>query len=125
MNKILTTGISVVNLALLSYTLFFIKLVRYKKTGKLLLGFLMLGLIFDIFSTICMIVGSPNVPLTLHGIIGYIALLGMLTDAIFIGRFTSRNGTGANITQVLFHTSLLFYIYWIATYITGMILVML
>ncbi len=125
MNKILTTGISVVNLALLSYTLFFIKLVRYKKTGKLLLGFLMLGLIFDIFSTICMIVGSPNGPLTLHGIIGYIALLGMLTDAIFIGRFTSRNGTGANITQVLFHTSLLFYIYWIATYITGMILVML
>jgi hypothetical protein len=124
MNLILTIGVSIVNLALLSYTLFFIRLIRKKETGKLLFVFLSLGVLFDIVSTVCMIIGSSNGPLTLHGLIGYVALLGMIVDLFLISRFTKYNGLDKKLSAAIVLASSIFYIYWVAAYITGAILVM-
>jgi hypothetical protein len=125
MNLILSIGVSIVNIALIAYTLFFIRLIRKRQTDKMLLAFLITGVILDLSSTICMIIGSSNGPLTLHGIIGYVALLGMCIDTFIIARFVRKSGQGVTLTTNIFRVSVVFYIYWIIAYITGAILVML
>ncbi len=125
MNPILSIGVSLVNLALLGYTIFFIRFFRRRTTDKKILLFLILGVILDISSTICMIIGSSNGPLTLHGLIGYIALLGMITDTIIISGYTSKNGLQQAFPSRIVKVTTVFYAYWIITYITGLLLVFL
>jgi hypothetical protein len=71
-----------------------------------------------------MIAGSSNGTVTLHGVIGYSALLFMLYEAYSTLRFKRRNeaGGGFGIKQIrLFAIA---YFYWIAAYITGAVIVM-
>jgi hypothetical protein len=124
MNTLLVAGVSIVNLALVAYTVFFILLIRKKLVNKLVLGFLIAGVLFDLSSTICMILGSSNGPLTLHGFIGYVALLGMMVELFLISRFIWFNGFEVQLSKPIVLASKIFYIYWIAAYITGAILVM-
>ena len=124
MNQILLAGVSFVNLALLAYTLFFIQLVRKKETTKWLYRFLVTGVALDILATSFMIIGSSNGPLTLHGLIGYIALAGMATDLIFLTGFLRVNGLEKKLSKRIYVLSFIFYIYWVSAYITGAFLVM-
>jgi uncharacterized repeat protein (TIGR03987 family) len=125
MKPILIAGTTIVNLALISYTLFIFSERRTKRTGKRVLTFLTLGVILDITATICMIAGSSNSPFTLHGILGYSALTGMLIDALLLWRSRLKNGQGSSISISLHNYSFLVYCWWIAAYITGALVVML
>jgi hypothetical protein len=122
MKPILITGITIVNLALLSYSLAFLNLNRRKQITKLVMISLISGVLFDIISTICMIIGSGRI-LTLHGIIGYTALAGMLTDAVLIYRVVRSAGYNEVISAKLIRFSRVTYFYWIAAYVTGIFLI--
>src|SRR5512138_405100 len=125
MKPILIAGTMIVNLALISYTLFIFSERRTKRTGKKVLTFLTLGVILDITATICMITGSSKSPFTLHGILGYSALTGMLVDAFLLWKTRLKNGQESVVSISLHNYSFLVYCWWIAAYITGTLLVML
>jgi hypothetical protein len=92
--------------------------------GRNVLFFLTIGLLFDISATVCMIIGSGNF-LTIHGIIGYSSLAGMLIDTWFSYRLIFTKGINATITTKFMRLSLIAYVYWVSAYVTGAIIVML
>ena len=92
--------------------------------SRFVLSFLTIGVILDITATVCMVIGSKEGALTLHGVIGYSSLLGMLIDTILSYRFAAKNGVGATTSAKFNMWSRIAYFYWIAAYITGAILVM-
>lgn len=124
MKNILIIGIIIVNLALISYSIAIFNQYRIRLLNRKVLIFLTAGLIFDISATICMIIGSGNF-ITLHGIIGYSSLAGMLIDTGFSYRFMFVNGTKAQVSLKFMRLSLFAYLYWVSAYITGAIIVML
>jgi hypothetical protein len=123
MKPILVAGISIVNLALISYAIAIIIQSRKKSINAHVLTFLTIGVILDITSTICMIIGSGKV-VSFHGVIGYISLAGMLTDTILSYMNVKRNGMNSILTRKFIRWSLVAFSYWVLAYITGAILVM-
>jgi hypothetical protein len=124
MKPVLIAGISIVNLALISYTTALIIQTRKKLLTRYVLIFLVTGVIFDITSTICMIIASGK-SITLHGIIGYSALAGMLVETIFTYTQKKKYGLNSTISTRLKLWSAIAYFYWVLAYITGAIIVML
>ena len=124
MKSILIAGISIVNLALISYATAIIIQSRKKSITRYVLTFLTIGIILDITSTICMIIGSGKV-ISFHGIIGYLSLAGMLTDTILSYRIVKINGLNSVLSQKFIRWSQIAFSYWVLAYITGAILVML
>lgn len=123
MSPILIAGTIIVNFALISYTIFIINEQKSKKaTGKTLF-FLTMGIIFDITATVCMIIGSPNSPFTVHGFVGYSSLTGMLIDTILIWRHKKTKGTEVIFSNKLNLYTKIAYSWWIVAYITGAIIV--
>lgn len=120
MNHFLVSGIIIVNLALISYTIFFFIKRRGLISSKTIV-FLILGVCFDLISTLLMIVGSHKNFLTLHGLIGYTALFGMIVEAGFIVKYylTQREFGG----KLLIYTRII-YFWWILVYVLGLFLVM-
>ena len=124
MNPITMAGAFIVTLALLFYTLFIIQEVKTRKATNKLVIFLFVGLFCDITATICMIVGSPNTPFSLHGFIGYTSLLGMIIDAIWIWKFRQKNGSDKEFSKGLHLFSKIAYAVWVLlAYVTGSLLV--
>ena len=123
MNSVSMTGAFIVTLALLSYGIGSISLQRFKKISKGVLWFLSLGVVLDITATIFMIVGSQNTPFTLHGFLGYSALLSMLTDLFLILRVYRREGLNCIISKKLHLYSRIAYGWWVIAYITGSLMV--
>ena len=70
MSPILIVGTCIVIFALLSYTVAFLLEQRKYITNNVLL-FQCMGLFLDISATVCMIIGSQNTAITLHGVFGY------------------------------------------------------
>lgn len=124
MAPVLIAGITIVNLALLSYSIAIIGQRRTKMLSRKVMTFLTIGVCLDITATVCMIIGSGKF-LTLHGIIGYTSLAGMLTDTILSYIKVSKQGLGTTISKQFNNGSLLAYIYWVVAYFTGAFLVML
>ncbi len=124
MSPILTAGVSIVNLALLSYTISIIILIRKKNIGKSYLSFLTIGVLFDITATICMIIASGNKGITFHGLLGYSALLGMIIDLFLSYRFSIKSVTKQTVNPAFKTATILIYTYWIVAFITGAIIVM-
>jgi hypothetical protein len=123
MKPVLIAGISIVNLALISYTIAIIIQSRKKMMSRQVLTFLTIGVVFDVVATICMILGTEEGPMTLHGFIGYSSLTGMIIDTIFSYRFVKQNGINASIPKRFTSWSQVAYFYWIIAYITGAIIV--
>lgn len=123
MKPILVAGVTIVHLALLCYTIAIITLNRKKRLTRNVITFLTLGVLFDITSTICMVIGSGHL-ITLHGIIGYTSLAGMFADTIFSYRNVRRHGHVHTVTSRFIIWSTVAYAYWIVAYITGAIIVM-
>jgi hypothetical protein len=71
-----------------------------------------------------MMIASTKGIITIHGLIGYSALLAMVTDTIFCYRFSFLYGRPAVVSPFLKKFSIIVYIYWILAYITGAIVVM-
>jgi hypothetical protein len=124
MKPILIAAVTIVHLALFSYTIAIILQNRGKILSQKVLTFLALGVFFDITSTICMVISSGN-GLTLHGFIGYSSLAGMLADTVFSFLRVQKYGAGCAVPASFNRWSLIAYFYWVCAYITGALIVML
>ena len=116
-------GSIIVFLALTFYSIGVLTEQKYKKVLPRVLFFLTLGIIFDIVATACMIAGSSKGLFTLHGIIGYSALIAMLIDNILIWRIRQKSGIGAEVPDRIHLYSRYAYIWWVIAFITGGLLV--
>jgi len=125
MKTILIIGTGIVNLALISYSIAVITEQKKHSLSKGVLAFLSAGLIFDITATILMIIGSENPAFTLHGLLGYSSLTGMLIDAILLWRLRIINGLVSRVPKNLHWYTRLAYIWWLMAYVTGALIVIL
>ena len=125
MNSILVKAVAVVTLALIFYSIAVITEQRKHRITRLVLTFLTLGVLLDITSTVLMIIGSSKIPLTVHGIIGYTALLAMLIETILIWRSWRRSGGTGEVSRGVNLYTRLAYLWWIIAYIAGGIIAML
>ena len=116
-------GTALVTLALLFYSIGFFKEKGRKLVSAAVLTFYTLGLTLDITATVFMIIGSSKGLITVHGLIGYSSLLGMLTDTIILWRFNLKNGSAETVSKPIHVYSRIAYIWWVLAYITGGLLV--
>ena len=117
------TGSSIVFFALVFYSIGIFTEQRQKKVLPRVLLFLTLGIIFDITATAFMIAGSSKGLFTLHGIIGYSSLLGMLIENILIWQLRNKNGIGTFVPDAIHKYSRYAYFWWVIAFITGGLLV--
>ncbi len=125
MTTILLAGTVIVNLALVSYSMAIFRQRKTKSLGKRVMFFLTLGVILDITATVCMVMGSSTKGMSLHGLIGYSSLLGMLIDTYFSYKMVFSNSFGIAVSDRFTRNSSISYFYWVLAYITGATLVML
>jgi hypothetical protein len=124
MNSTLQTGMSIVFLALIFYSIFIRKEIKTRLVSSRLLLFLSLGLFFDITATAFMIFGSLNSPFTLHGFIGYSALTVMFIDTALLWRIRLLMGNNTTIPKNLHNYSIYAYAWWVVAFISGGIIAM-
>jgi hypothetical protein len=117
------TGSIIVTIALVFYSIGFAKERRVKLVNSSILLFYTIGISLDITATIFMIIGSSKGFLTIHGLIGYSSLLGMLTDTFLLWRYNIKSGPEKEINNHLHLYSRIAYTWWIIAYITGGLLV--
>lgn len=123
MNTLLLTGSIIVTAALIAYSIAIITEQFKKILNKTTMIFISAGIGLDIIATLLMILGSPNSPFTLHGFVGYSALLVMLIDSILIWRSFLKNGINSKVSHSLHIYSRYAYLWWVAAYVTGGLLV--
>jgi hypothetical protein len=123
MNPFSMAGALVVILALISYSYGFFNEQKQRRVSLRVLRFYLLGIILDFSATVLMILGSSNGMVTLHGFIGYSSFLAMLTDTIWLIRFYRQVGANVPVTSFLHGYSRFAYIWWVAAFITGGLLV--
>jgi len=123
MTTIILAGVIIVNLALIAYSFAIIVEQRKKIVSNFVLTFLTLGVLFDITSTVCMIIGSTHSAFSSHGIFGYSALLAMLIDCVFMWKYRLSYGRTINVKKVLHLYSRFAYVWWLIAYFTGVIIV--
>lgn len=121
MNKYLRLGVLFASGALIFYSIFFwrtrkLRLITIRNCIIQIAGF---G--FDVAGTIFMIIGSKNIPITLHGVIGYTALAAMAIKTLLVWKNAFKK---YEVTCKMKMYSIISYIWWIAAYIAGGILAM-
>jgi hypothetical protein len=121
MNPFLYCGVLFASIALVFYSMFFWKTRRVKEIVRTNCINQTIGLGFDISGTILMIIGSKNIPLTVHGILGYSALLAMIIETIFIWRVYKNK---IEKTKAISIYSYISYAWWICAYIAGGLIAM-
>ncbi|MFZ4705018.1 MAG: hypothetical protein ACOYMF_03320 [Bacteroidales bacterium] len=123
MNIFSKIGATIVIFALASYSVAIITEQRKRLVNRFILTFLTLGVILDIIATTFMIIGSSHGAFTLHGFLGYSSLTAMLIDTILIWRFSRKNSTDTIVPKALHVYSLGAYLWWVAAFVTGLLLV--
>jgi heme A synthase len=121
MNLFLYCGVLFASIALVFYSMFFWKTRTIKELNRSNCIIQTIGLGFDISGTTLMIIGSKNIPLTVHGILGYSALLAMVAETILIWRVhitKNEKKKGINIY------SCISYVWWICAYFAGGLIAM-
>ena len=113
-----------VTMALVSYSIAIISEQRIKKIIRRVMLFITLGVGLDISATIFMILGSRNSPFTVHGFIGYSALVVMLLECSLLWSLYRKRGMGTGVPSTVHRYSLVAYIWWVVAYITGSIIAM-
>jgi uncharacterized repeat protein (TIGR03987 family) len=121
LNPILIRAVVVVTFALIFYSAGAITEQRKSAVSKWVVLFLTTGVILDITSTALMIAGSTNIPITVHGVIGYTALLMMLVDAILIWRHWLMRGS-IKVPRGLHMYTRIAYSWWVIAFIAGTII---
>jgi FtsH-binding integral membrane protein len=106
-------------LALIAYTIAIYSEQKSQTVTRNVLFFLTTGILLDITATLFMIIGSTNTLFTLHGFLGYSALLAMLLDTILIWRTRLKNGINEPIPGTIHLYSRYAYIWWVVAFITG------
>ena len=121
MNISILVGTITVTAALLAYSIAVITEQIKKEVNNIVLIFLTSGVLLDITATSFMIYGSSISGFTLHGLLGYSALLGMLIDTFLIWKNYLK--FGSKISKSIHRYSLLAYLWWVIAFITGGLLV--
>jgi uncharacterized repeat protein (TIGR03987 family) len=121
LNDILVKAVVVVTFALISYSIGVITEHRKRVITKRVLVFLTVGVILDISSTVLMIIGSGKIPITVHGFIGYSALLLMLVDTILSWSYRCKNGDKQISNGLNIYTKMAFG-WWVVAYIVGAVM---
>ena len=121
MTPLLRTGVTIVVLALVGYTVGVVIEQRARRVTRRALAFLVLGVVLDVTATVCMILGSGKV-LTLHGLLGYSALAGMLIETALAGRQRLRS-SDAEVPRWLHLFTRAAYSWWVIAFVSGGILV--
>ena len=124
MNTLSMIGATIVTLALISYSIGILSEQFKKKFIPRVMIFITLGVILDITATVFMILGSRNSPFTVHGFIGYSALLVMIIEVIRLWRSFRGAGVGIEVPKSLHMYSRYAYIWWVVAYITGSLIAM-
>ncbi len=124
MTPVIMAGVTIVNLALIFYSVAIITEQRKKIVNNTVLYFITIGVAFDIIATTLMIIGSENSPFSPHGMLGYSSLTGMLIDAVMIWKHKLKNGINTRPEKGLHLFSRAAYIWWLIAYVTGAALVM-
>jgi uncharacterized repeat protein (TIGR03987 family) len=124
MNTLSTIGASIVTLALISYSIGIISEQVKKTLIPRVLIFISIGVTLDVTATVFMILGSRNSPFTVHGFIGYSALLVMMIELIRIWRTYREKGLNAQVPLSVHLYSRYAYIWWVVAYITGSLIAM-
>jgi hypothetical protein len=122
MSSIIITGVVLIHIAFILYSIFIYKEHKYKRATKGLLVAITSAVIFDISATVCMMIGVVEEYITLHGILGYTALEVMITDAVFIWRHKNKFGSEVPFSATLNRNSKLGYGLWIFAFLTGELL---
>lgn len=123
MGPILTAGVIIVNLALISYGVGIFAEQRSHRVTLRTLNWLRAGVVFDLVATSLMIAGSSRGPFTLHGLLGFSSLAAMIVETSLAWRHHARHGD-APVSSALHIYSRVAYGWWIAAYFTGAYLVM-
>ncbi|NWF87830.1 MAG: hypothetical protein HXY50_00035 [Ignavibacteriaceae bacterium] len=121
MAEITKVGILFVHLALIFYTLFIIYEGKTKQASNKVLLFITLAVLSDITATACMMIGTTRTYFTFHGILGYIGLSLMIIDYILLIKHRVKSGNNTMISDSLFKYSKIAYYWWIAAFVTGVI----
>lgn len=124
MNTLLIVGITIVNLALIAYTIAFITFIKKKLVVNQALIPLSIGVSLDICATSFMIFGSSHSFLSTHGVIGYSSLLAMIIDCALLWKFRIKYNSKGSIPQPLQWYTRIAYIWWICAYIAGILVVL-
>ena len=123
MNPLSKTGATIVVFALVSYTVAVIAEQRRGRITPSVLAFLTVGVLLDVTATIFMILGSSKGPFTLHGVLGYSSLAAMIVDTLLFWRLARSAGPGAAVPRRLHLYTRVAYLWWVAAFITGGLLV--
>lgn len=123
MNPISLLGAFIATLALLSYGIGSISVLRFKMVSPGVLWFLTLGIILNISATICMTLGSDDSSFNIHVYIGFSAFLVMFVNVILIWLLYLKKKMYAEINEKLHAFSRVAIIFWIIAYLTGSLLV--
>lgn len=122
LNSLLAAGIVLVNLALVLYASGFVLELRKGRVTRALVALFGAGLAADISATALMIAGSSRIPITLHGVLGYSALLGMIANLVILARIM-RKGAGAPLPRKIRIVSACLFAWWVIVYIAGALLI--
>ena len=119
MPNIIVVGVILIHIAFILYSIFIYKEHKYKRATKGVARFIAAAVIFDVSATVCMMIGTAEKYFTLHGILGYTALLFMVIDAVFIWKHKKKFGSEVPFSSTLNRNSKLGYILWIIAFSTG------
>lgn len=114
-------AVSIVVFALLCYTVGTVAQQRSRRITGSVIGFLTVGVALDVIATVFMILGSGKI-LSLHGVLGYTALAGMLIEVAIAWRWRMSRGVD-HITDPMAVYSKVAYGYWVLAFISGGLLV--
>ena len=123
MNIYLALGIILVNLALIAYTVAVVLASRGRMASAGLMRTITAGVLLDIMATICMVTGSSHTFISSHGLLGYSALLLMLTDCILLWQLRRKEGRNAPLSTKLRRFTRYAYAWWIIAYVAGVVIV--
>lgn len=123
MNILSKIGATIVIGALASYSVSVITEQRLRRVTSRVLVFLTAGILLDITATVFMILGSSKGAFTLHGLLGYSSLAGMLIDTWLIWRFHLSQPAGTQVPRGIHLFTRGAYLWWLAAFVTGGLLV--
>ena len=116
---VIVVGVIFIHIALVLYSIFIYKERKYRRATNGVVGFITAAVIFDVSATICMMIGTVEGWLTLHGVLGYTALTVMVTDAVFIWKHRLNRGTEVPFSDTLNRNTMLGFILWLIAFGTG------
>ena len=114
-------AVAFVTCALAAYTVGTVAQQRSRRITGVVTGFLTLGVLLDITATVFMILGSGKV-VSLHGLLGFSALAGMLAEVVIAWRWRASRGD-APITAAMALYAKIAYRYWVLAFLSGGLLV--